>query len=72
MSYPGRCTGKLNRNLIWATVYSAFAIPAAAGAFYGMGFLLPPALGALFMSLSTVIVAVNASLSKITFYAPPI
>ncbi|WFO76324.1 cadmium-translocating P-type ATPase [Desulfurococcaceae archaeon MEX13E-LK6-19] len=55
---------KIKENLLWATGYNAFAIPAAAGVFYGFGFLLPPALGALLMSLSTVIVAINASLLK--------
>nr|WP_052287746.1 HAD-IC family P-type ATPase [Hyperthermus butylicus] len=55
---------KIKQNLLWATGYNAFAIPAAAGALYGIGFLLPPALGALLMSLSTVIVAINASLLR--------
>ncbi len=55
---------KMRQNLVWATAYNAFAIPAAAGALYTIGFLLPPALGALFMSMSTVIVAINASLLK--------
>lgn len=55
---------KIKQNLLWATGYNAFAIPAAAGIFYGVGFLLPPALGALLMSLSTVIVAINATLLK--------
>ncbi|MET1127800.1 MAG: hypothetical protein ABWW70_00570 [Thermoproteota archaeon] len=36
---------KMGRNLLWATVYNAFAIPAAAGVFYSLGFLLPPRLG---------------------------
>lgn len=55
---------KIKQNLAWAIGYNVFAIPAAAGVFYNIGFLLPPALGALFMSVSTVIVAVNASLLK--------
>ncbi len=55
---------KIKQNLLWATGYNAFAIPAAAGILYSIGFLLPPALGALFMSVSTVIVAVNASLLR--------
>ncbi len=55
---------KIKQNLIWATGYNAFAIPAAAGIFYHIGFLLPPALGALLMSISTVIVAINASLLR--------
>jgi P-type Cu2+ transporter len=52
--------GKMIQNLWWAAGYNIFAIPLAAGVLYGYGILLPPALGALFMSLSTVIVAVNS------------
>lgn len=55
---------KIKQNLLWATGYNAFAIPAAAGIFYNLGLLLPPAIGALFMSISTVIVAINANLLK--------
>ena len=51
---------KMVQNLWWATGYNIIAIPLAAGIFYGYGVLLPPAIGALFMSLSTVIVAVNS------------
>ena len=53
---------KMIQNLWWATGYNAFAIPAAAGVFYSVGIILSPALGAVFMSLSTVIVAINARL----------
>jgi Cu2+-exporting ATPase len=53
---------KMVQNLWWATGYNAVAIPLAAGVLYPIGFLLPPAAGALVMSLSTVIVAVNARL----------
>jgi Cu2+-exporting ATPase len=53
---------KMVQNLWWATGYNAVAIPLAAGILYPIGFLLPPAAGALVMSLSTVIVAVNARL----------
>lgn len=53
---------KMIQNLWWATGYNAIAIPLAAGVLYQAGFLLPPAAGALIMSLSTVIVAVNARL----------
>lgn len=56
---------KMIQNLIWATGYNAFAIPAAAGVFYGWGILLSPAVGAILMSLSTVVVAVNAKLLKV-------
>lgn len=53
---------KMVQNLWWATGYNAVAIPLAAGVLYPVGFLLPPAAGALVMSLSTVIVAINARL----------
>jgi len=55
---------KMFQNLLWATGYNAFAIPLAAGVLYGYGILLSPAVGAVLMSLSTVIVAVNAKLLK--------
>jgi Cu2+-exporting ATPase len=54
----------MEQNLAWATGYNAFAVPAAAGVLYPLGILLTPALGAFFMSLSTIIVAVNARLLK--------
>ncbi|MFW9767227.1 MAG: copper-translocating P-type ATPase [Candidatus Thorarchaeota archaeon] len=53
---------KMVQNLIWATGYNALAIPLAAGALYSVGILLSPAIGAALMSLSTVIVAINARL----------
>jgi len=53
---------KMVQNLWWATGYNALAIPLAAGVLYPIGFLLPPAAGAMVMSLSTVIVAINAKL----------
>jgi Cu2+-exporting ATPase len=56
---------KMIQNLIWATGYNAFAIPLAAGALAGLGIILSPAVGAVLMSLSTVIVAVNARIMKI-------
>jgi len=56
---------KMVQNLAWATGYNAFAIPLAAGVLYGEGILLSPALGAVLMSLSTVIVAVNARLLRL-------
>jgi len=59
---------KMIQNLLWATGYNAFAIPLAAGVAYGAGILLTPAVGAALMSLSTVIVAINARLLK---RAPP-
>ena len=54
--------GKMIQNLVWATGYNAFAIPAAAGVFFPWGLVLSPAIGAIFMSASTVICAVNAQL----------
>jgi Cu2+-exporting ATPase len=56
---------KMIQNLFWATGYNAVAIPLAAGALYTWGVLLSPALGAVLMSASTVIVAINARLLKI-------
>ncbi len=55
---------KMYQNLVWATGYNALAIPLAAGILYGYGVLLSPAFGAILMSASTVIVAVNAKLLK--------
>ena len=51
---------KMKQNLFWATGYNAVTIPLAAGVLYPFGILLSPAVGAVLMSLSTVIVAVNA------------
>jgi Cu2+-exporting ATPase len=56
---------KMVQNLAWATGYNAVAIPLAAGALYSFGILLSPAVGALLMSLSTVIVAVNARFLRV-------
>ncbi len=53
---------KMVQNLLWATGYNVVAIPAAAGLTWALGFLLTPALGAALMSISTVIVAINARL----------
>ena len=53
---------KMVQNLAWATGYNAVAIPLAAGVFYAYGILLTPAAGAVLMSASTVIVAVNSRL----------
>lgn len=61
----GKATyNKMIQNLIWATAYNIFAIPLAAGVLYSSGFVLGPAVGAVFMSLSTIIVAINAQLLK--------
>ncbi len=51
---------KMVQNLAWATGYNALAIPLAAGVTAGLGFVLSPAIGAVLMSLSTIVVAANA------------
>ena len=56
---------KMIQNLAWATGYNAFAIPLAAGVLYKWGILLTPAMGAVLMSLSTVIVSINARFLRI-------
>lgn len=53
---------KMKQNLAWATGYNVVAIPLAAGVLYRYGIVLPPAVGAMVMSLSTIIVAINARL----------
>lgn len=55
---------KMQQNLAWATGYNLLAIPLAAGVLYGVGFTLAPAVGAVVMSLSTIIVALNAQLLR--------
>jgi Cu2+-exporting ATPase len=55
---------KMTENLIWAAGYNVIALPLAAGILAPFGILLSPALGALLMSLSTVIVAINAQLLR--------
>jgi len=51
---------KMRENLVWATGYNVVALPLAAGVLAPVGILLSPAVGAVFMSLSTIIVAINA------------
>jgi P-type Cu2+ transporter len=51
-------------NLGWAVGYNVVAIPLAAGAFAWAGVILPPAVGALAMSVSTIVVAINAMLLR--------
>ncbi|MBK7383878.1 MAG: copper-translocating P-type ATPase [Flavobacteriales bacterium] len=61
----GKATySKMIQNLIWATGYNAIAIPLAAGVLAPVGFLMSPAVGAALMSLSTIVVAINAQLLK--------
>jgi P-type Cu2+ transporter len=55
---------KMIQNLAWATGYNIVAIPLAAGVLYTWGIILSPAVGAVLMSASTVIVAINARLLK--------
>lgn len=55
---------KMIENFIWATGYNVVAIPLAAGVLYSSGILISPAMGAVFMSLSTIVVALNAQLLK--------
>lgn len=56
---------KMIQNLIWATGYNLLAIPLAAGVLFSAGILLSPAIGAVLMSLSTIIVSINAKLLKL-------
>jgi Cu2+-exporting ATPase len=56
---------KMIQNLIWATGYNVIALPLAAGVLYKQGIVLSPAAGAVLMSLSTVVVAINAGLLKV-------
>ena len=55
---------KMIQNLWWAAGYNIVAIPLAAGVLANLGILLSPAIGALFMSLSAIVVAINAQLLK--------
>ncbi len=57
---------KMIQNLVWATGYNAFAIPLAGGALFAWGVVLSPALGAALMAASTVIVAINARMLRIS------
>ena len=52
------------QNLVWATAYNLIAIPVAAGVFEFAGITMPPAVAAVAMSLSTIIVAANAQLLR--------
>ncbi|MCC6375815.1 MAG: HAD-IC family P-type ATPase, partial [Microbacteriaceae bacterium] len=57
---------KMQQNLFWATGYNVVAVPLAAGVLAGFGILLSPALGAVLMSVSTIVVALNAQLLRKT------
>ncbi|WP_394772547.1 copper-translocating P-type ATPase [Mucilaginibacter sp.] len=56
---------KMIQNLVWATGYNVVALPLAAGVLYNQGIVLSPAAGAVLMTVSTVVVAINASLLKV-------
>ncbi len=56
---------KMIQNLIWATGYNVVALPLAAGVLYNQGIVLSPAAGAVLMTVSTVVVAINASMLKV-------
>jgi Cu2+-exporting ATPase len=56
---------KMIQNLVWATGYNIIALPLAAGVLYNAGIVLSPAVGAVLMSVSTVVVAINARLLKV-------
>lgn len=61
----GKATyNKMIQNLWWAAGYNIIAIPLAAGVLYKWGIMLSPAIGAVLMSLSTIVVAINAQLLK--------
>jgi len=62
---------KMLQNLWWAVGYNVIAIPLAAGVFAWAGLVLPPAVGALAMSISTIVVAVNAMLLRRLDLRPP-
>jgi Cu2+-exporting ATPase len=61
---------KMQQNLVWATGYNVVAIPLAAGAMAWAGITLSPAVGAVLMSLSTIVVALNAQLLRRVRLAP--
>ena len=56
---------KMIQNLIWATGCNVIALPLSAGVLYKQGILLSPAAGAVLMSLSTIVVAINSNLLKV-------
>jgi Cu2+-exporting ATPase len=56
---------KMMQNLAWATAYNVIALPLAAGILYNAGVMLSPAMGAILMSVSTIVVAINAQMLKI-------
>jgi P-type Cu2+ transporter len=67
----GASCRKMIQNLWWAAGYTVLAIPLAAGALAWIGVVMPPAVGALLMSLSTIIVAINAMTLQWLDLTPP-
>ena len=57
------------QNLWWAAGYNIVGLPLAAGVLAGVGFLMPPAVGAALMAVSTIVVALNAQLLRLTRFA---
>lgn len=57
---------KMIQNLVWATGYNVIALPLAAGVLYNVGIVLSPAAGAVLMSVSTIVVAINARNLKVS------
>jgi Cu2+-exporting ATPase len=55
---------KMIQNLAWAAGYNVIALPLAAGVFAGIGIAVSPAVGAILMSASTIVVAANAQLLR--------
>ena len=64
LALSARSQSKMRQNLFWAAGYNVLAIPLAAGVFMPLGLVLSPAIGAVLMSLSTIIVAANAQLLR--------
>ena len=62
---------KMIQNLAWGAGYNLIAIPAAAGAFSFAGITLSPAVGAILMSVSTIVVVANAQLLRRLDLTPP-
>jgi len=60
IAFSKRTYSKMIQNLWWAAGYNIFAIPLAAGVLTGLGIVVDPAVGAILMSLSTVLVAINS------------
>ena len=56
---------KMIQNLVWATGYNVIALPLAAGVLYNQGIMLSPAVGEALMTLSTIVVAINASMLRV-------